>query len=214
MAANEVIERDNQGNIITTRRYDKDGNLVYTHVNEWEDGRMVRKTAYDKDGREIGSYPYEYDEKGNCVAGCWWQSFRGELMKTETVYDENDLAIEHTRFGKGSVATNKTFNSYDEKGRLTCEKYYGVWPDGELVYTYNEYDDNDLRIKTITKDENENTIRTTEFTYNEFGKVADYSDYDGEGKLMATYKYFYDENGVRQRLERYDGEGNLVQSGG
>ena len=208
----ERLERDSDGNITKMYRYNAKGELTYTHVSDWEDGRIIRKTSYDSNGNMTASFPYVYDDRGNNTEGTWFVFNKGVLMKAEFVYDDKDQMIERIHFGTESIATNKTFQTFDEKGRLAISKYYEAWPDCAPVYTYYEYDDTGFTLKSTTEDENHHILHYEVLTPNEFNKVAEYTSYDGDGKPVYTYRYYYDEDGNKIKAERYDGEGNLVST--
>ena len=205
-----ITECDSEGNIIRENRYDADGNLMYSHISDWQNGRIVRKSSYDGEGNLTASFDYAYDERGNNTEGTWFLSKNGILMKAEFIYDENDRVIEKTHFGSGSLATNKTYNSYDEEGRLVTVKYYGSWPDGEVTYTSREYDDNGFLVKSTTSDGNGNLLNYELYTPNQFGKIDEYTHYDEHDNPVYRIRYHYDEEGNRIMTERYDGEGKLV----
>ncbi len=212
MANKDVVEKDKDGNVIRMQRFDAEGKLLFTHESEWKDGRIVKKTSYDKDGNMTASYDYAYDERGNNTEGTWFVFNRGELMKAEFRYDEKDRLVEITHLGKGSVATNKTYQKFDDQGRLISSEYYGAWPDCAPVFTLSEYDENGFNVKSTTEDENHNVLHYEILTPNEFGKVAEYTSFDGEGKAQYTIRYCYDENGNRIKTERYDGDGKLYST--
>ncbi len=213
MSGKNVVERDGDGNVIKEMRYDDKGELIFTHENEWKDGRIVRKTSYDGRGNKTASFEYAYDERGNNTEGTWFVFNDGTLMKAAFVYDGENRVIEKTHFGAGSIAANKTFNSYDEEGRLAVSKYFEVWPDSMPVYTVNEYGEDGLLLESRTEDENRNLLHCERYTYNSFGKISEYTSYDAKGKAIYSYRYYFDEEGNRTRSERYDGEGNLVSTG-
>lgn len=205
----EYAELDADGNVVKYYRYDAYGKLSYVHETVWEKGRIVKKTSYDGSGNLTASFPYTYDERGNMTTGTWFVYNRGELMLAEYVYDEQDRQIEVTRWGTDSVATNKTFITYNEAGLEFCREYHETWPDSAPVFTYNEYDVTGRVVKTWAEDENREMLWYELYTWTGFGKIDEYTNYDPEGNPNYTYKYYYDENGARTKTERYDGEGNL-----
>ena len=209
MANKDVIEKDKNGNVIKMQRFDGEGKLMFTHETEWKDGRIAKKSSYDKEGKLTASYDYAYDERGNNTEGSWFVFNRGELMKAEFRYDEKDRPVEITHLGKGSVVTNKTYQSFDDKGRLTVSEYYEAWPDCAPVFTYNEYDENGFNIKSRTEDGDHRLVHYEVMTPNKYGKVACYTSYNADGKAQYTIKYIYDDQGNRIKTERYDGEGKL-----
>ncbi|MBO4819236.1 MAG: hypothetical protein J5528_03760 [Firmicutes bacterium] len=207
-----VVERDRDGNITKEIRYDGKGEVLFTHVTEWKDGRIVRKTSYDAKGAETGSCEYEYDERGNNIKGSWFVYNKGFLMEAEFVYDPEDRIIEKTHFGKGSIATNKTYYTYNAEGKILCEEYYGAWPDCAPCYTYNEYGSDGVLVKSRTEDENHNLQHYELYRSNESGKISEYTSYDEKGKALYSYKYYFDAEGNKTKTERYDGDGKLVSS--
>ena len=209
MANKDIVKKDKNGNDIRMERYDAEGKLMFSHETEWKDGRIAKKTSFDKDGKMTASYEYAYDERGNNTEGTWFVFNRGELMKAEFKYNEKDQLTEITHLGTGSVVTNKTFQTFDDKGRVCCSEYYEAWPDCAPVYTYSEYDENGFTLKTRTEDGSHNILHYEVLTPNELGKVAEYTSYDGEDKPVYTIKYYYDEKGNKVKTERYDGEGKL-----
>ena len=212
MANKDIVEKDKDGNVTKMQRFDADGNLLFTHESEWKDGRIVKKSSYDKTGIMTASYDYAYDEKGNNTEGSWFVFNGGELMKAEFRYDDEGRLTEITHLGKGSVVTNKTYQSFDDQGRVVCSEYYEAWPDCAPVFTYNEYDENGFNVKSRTEDKNRNVLHYEISTPNEFGKVAEYTSYDGDGKAQYTIRYCYDENGNRTKTERYDKDGKLYST--
>lgn len=212
MSNRELTERDGDGNITKMERYDAEGNLIFTHTSQWQDGRIIRKSSYDRQGNLTACFDYAYDERGNNTEGTWFVYNNGILMKAEFVYDENDRMIERTHLGTGNIATNKTYQQFNEEGQLIRSVYYGAWPDCAPVYTDYEYDENGFNVRTTTRDENQQIQHYEILTPNQFGKVAEYTSYDGEDKPVYTIRYHYDDQGNRIKQERYDGEGNLVSS--
>ena len=212
MSNREVTERDADGNVTRLECYNAKDKLIYTHLSEWKDGRLVRKTSLDAGGAVTGSYDYAYDERGNNTEGTWFGYSDGVLMKAEFVYDDAGRVIEKTHIGKGTVATNKTFMTYDEEGRLVCSEYYGVWPDMAPVFTYREYDASGFVVRSVTEDAQHQLLHYELFRPNHFGKVAEYTSYDAQEKPVYTYKYYFDEEGNKTKTERYDGEGRLVMT--
>ena len=210
MANKIVMEKDADGNVIKEHSYDPKGNLIYTHINEWKNGRIVRKDSYDSNGNKTASFPYEYDENGNNISGTWFNFKNGILMKTRRVFNKMNQVIEQINEGKGTIATNRSIRTYDEKGRLIIDEYYGSWPDMAPVYTINEYDDTDFMTKSTTEDSSHNVVHYSIYKKNEFNKVAEYTDYSAEGKPNYTIKYYFDKLGNRIKSEHYDGKGNLL----
>ena len=212
MANKDVVEKDINGNVVKMQRSDAEGNLIFTHETEWKDGRIAKKTSYDAKGNMTASYDYAYDERGNNTEGTWFVFNKGELMKAEFKYNDKDQLVEITHLGKGSIATNKTFQCFNDEGRVICSEYFEAWPDCAPVFTYSEYDKNGFTVKTRTEDENHKVLHYEVLTPNEFGKVAEYTSYDGENVPQYTIKYYYDENGNKVKTERYDGAGKLYST--
>ena len=205
----EYAELDADGNIVKLYRYDAYGKLTFVHETVWEKGRVISKTSYDGSGNLTASFPYTYDERGNMTTGTWYVYNQGELMLAEYAYDELDRKVEVTRWGTDSVATNKTFITYNDAGLEACEEYYGAWPDSAPTFTYYEYDEAGKKVQARAEDGNHALVWFELYTWNDFGKIAEYTNFGPEGNANYTIKYTYDENGNRTKTERFDGEGNL-----
>ena len=209
MSNREITERDANGNVTKLTCLDAEGHPIYTHVSEWKDGRLVRKTSYGPDGAETASFAYAYDERGNNTEGTWFSYSSGVLMKASFVYDENDRVIEKTHHGAGTVAANKTFLTYRGDGKLACSEYYGVWPDSAPVYTVREYDENGFCVKSTTEDAQHRVLHYDVYTPAENGKVAEYTNFDADGKQVYRIVYYYDAEGNTVKSERYDADNKL-----
>ena len=209
MSNREITERDANGNVTKLTCLDAKGSPIYTHVSDWEDGRLMRKTSYGPGGLKTASFEYAYDERGNNTEGTWFSYSNGVLMKASFVYDENDRVIEKTHHGAGTVATNKTFLTYREDGKLACSEYYGVWPDSAPVYTVREYDENGFCVKSTTEDAQHRVLHYDIYTPAENGKVAEYTNFDADGKQVYRIVYYYDAEGNTVKTERYDADNNL-----
>ena len=204
MKDREITERDADGNVTKLSCFDPEGNLIYTHVSDWEGGRLVRKTSYGPDGAETASFDYAYDDRGNNTEGSWFSYGNGILMRASFVYDEDGRVIEKTHHGAGTVATNKTFLSYRGDGKLIRSEYYGIWPDSAPVYTFREYDETGFCVKSTTEDAQHQVLHYDIYTPAENGKVAEYTNFDGDGKQVYRIVYYYDAEGNTVKTERYD----------
>ena len=68
-------------------------------------------------------------------------------------------------------------------------------------------------MESRTEDESHKLLHFERYTYNSFGKVSEYTSYDGDGRALYSYCYYFDDEGNRTKPERYDGDGNLVSTG-
>ena len=141
---NEVLkswERDGKEEPEEYRRYDDNGNLVYTYKNgnetiyEYdENGRWIRSKApntglieqceYDEAGNAVleihsdGTKTIkEYDDAGRCVKTAK-ESYLGTVVD-ETVYDDNGRIVKTIDGSTGFVSEYE----YDESGNCIAEKY-------------------------------------------------------------------------------------------
>jgi hypothetical protein len=209
----DVVEKDENGRIVKLSHFDGDGNLVFVHTTTWDNDRIKNKSSFDKSGNQTASIDYEYDERGNNTVTSWFFWNSGTLMRSESIFDEYDRAVEITNFGTKTVSTNKTYIEYDDKDgehpkKYKKKTYYPSYPGERYNVTTYEYNADGTLDKNVTVDKDGNPVSTDIYTYKD-GLLAEYTSYDAENKPRYTYKYIYDENGKKIREERYNGEGVL-----
>ncbi|WP_204105006.1 MULTISPECIES: DUF6531 domain-containing protein, partial [Spirulina sp. CCY15215] len=220
-AGRRTHEIDAKGNV-TEYQYDNLGRVVKVIFED----ETFTETKYDKLGRRVESIDpegiitkYEYDDLGRLTAVV--QPLNGGEIRTEYFYDEAGRLIqvkdaenqstyyEYDQAGRrtvvelpegqrsvttydevGNMKTYTDFNGevtnydYDEQNRLTLKD---LEDDEDVSYTYTP----DGQIETITDGRG-----TTEFKYDELGRLLSRKDPDGEHLPSGnTIEYQYDDAG-------------------
>lgn len=164
-------EYDEDGNVITEKKYDRAGLLVYKDVI----GGRADETA-----RTL--YETEFDIKGN---------YSGY---TETLYNSDGVEISKVKCSSNGVVEGKYDFVFDENGRVIRENRYT--PYGELsVYTEYEYDYlGNVTEKTQCDYTGKEVLRDV-MVYDEFGRTVLEQHYT-MGVCKNYTEYFYDEEGI------------------
>lgn len=176
-------ETDVFGNV-TTYTYDYLTGLITSVLDA---NGLSTEYTYDKDGNIIQlvngkgtnekAIIYTYDEFGNILT-----ITNGDLVYTFTYNDYGDLKT--VKVGNDILLEN----SYKNEGSAT-EVYTGELLQSEYSYgTISfEYDDNH-QIEKIYNGTGSSKNLVLEYTYNDYGEIASYTDY----KENVTYYYNYD----------------------
>lgn len=170
---------------ITTSTYDYVTGLVKKIIDS--DG-IFKEYEYDKNGNITklingkGAYKktitYTYDAYGNVT------SITSEGLTYNFTYNSHN-DIKTISVGGELLVTNNYQNESSSN-----EIYTGIVENTVYSYgtVYFEYDEED-RIKSISeKSKNGNLLKALEYTYNDYGEIASYTDY----KEGVTYYYNYD----------------------
>jgi len=168
-----VVGKDQNGQIMEVREYDKRGNLTYEFLHDVFDGSTLEiKREYDKHNNitrdekidELGchtvdTYQYKYDKNNNPI----------EIIKNggecviKQVFDENGRLL-MVRMNDMSTS----YFVYDQNGRLVRK----ILKDTDYIYRY---------------DKNGNVIYNAEImiTGNQYNIISEvYSDYDSKNNLI------------------------------
>lgn len=184
-------EYDRDGNQIRQQFYDAEGEPCYVN---YEGGNYVRREAeygiygwatriryYDKDGEVIQvdgtcDERMEYDERGNCIRYAYYD-YKGSLRNNSAGYAIEEL-------------------TYDEKGRLTADRYWdqdGLPVTGRDYAEEMEYDERGnllRRVSHVLEEDGAETLTVTCYEYDERDNLIRQYLTDKQGRLCA------DENGV------------------
>lgn len=208
----EYITYDGNKNMLTSKTYDEDGELVeyyeysyydngeicqiyhskgadydYTFYNEL--GQMYEKDEYESSSSIYDINLYYYDENGNKISSILKDSNMKILWTNEYEYDVNNNLI------KESSTYNDCYILYDyDTLNLLCyeTKYYG---DGELLSstTYNYDAEGRLIEELVNYTEEKAEYDTTYlYEYDSYGNLVKYIWYDSAGDINEWYEYTYD----------------------
>lgn len=185
-----------------------------------ENGEIIKSTSYTKDGNTASTEEWirESDSSGKTITKSNFKN--GSLVeKLFTKYDTDNNVIENSTFdSEGSIKESEKFE-YDTDGKKksrTLYKNYGYFGETTIEYTY-EYNTNGLLAKETSQEKNYNYQREESIT----NSVEEY-EYDSQGNLIKTikngrfgdeYKYEYDKNNNILKTWRkitQDGDFNLI----
>lgn len=169
---------------VTTYTYDYLTGLVTSVVDP---NGVSTEYTYDKDGNVIQlvngqgtnkkTIIYTYDEFGNILT-----ITNGDLVYTFTYNDYGDLKT--ISVGDSLLLTNNYKNENNSSDVYTGELVESVYSYGTISIEYNE----NHQISKIYNGTGSSKYVVLEYTYNDYGEIASYTDY----KENVTYYYNYD----------------------
>ena len=226
---------DENGNQLVEKRY------KLNDEGEWE---AVVNLTYEYDAHNQVTLKKGFEEES------YWDDELGELYnkeyydyKYEYTYNEagdETLEVRYTNVDGNYVADRKWVTEYDESGKRTTWRCFGIEGSAEELrwqvdYTYNEagkivkeeetdYTGAPNRYTTYEYDERGNL--TAERNYSEYEEgeygldmVKEYT-YDAQGRILSSdeygevHQYSYDESGLRTDIEYVEEEVNDEEEGG
>lgn len=104
----------------------------------------------------------------------------------ETTYeDDDDETYEDPDY---DIYEDNEFFEYDERGNIIRENY------GDY-YIINQYDENNLKVLSLTHNSDDKVIKTTEYIYDEDNNLIRKNSFDELGKHTAYVEYEYGDDG-------------------
>lgn len=169
---------------VTTYTYDYLTGLVTSVVDP---NGISTEYTYDKDGNVIQlvngqgtnkkTIIYTYDEFGNVLT-----ITNGDLVYTFTYNDYGDLKT--ISVGDSLLLTNNYQNENSTSDIYTGELVESVYSYGTVSFEYNE----NHQVEKIYNGTGSSKYVVLEYTYNDYGEIASYTDH----KENVTYYYNYD----------------------
>ena len=178
-----ITEKDVFGNI-TTYTYDYltglmtsviDVNGVSTEYTYDKDGNIIQ--LVNGKGTDKKTIIYTYDEFGNILT-----ITNGNLVYTFTYNDYGDLKT--ISVGDSLLLTNNYKNENSTSDIYTGELMESVYSYGTISIEYND----NHQVEKIYNGTGSSKELVLEYTYNDYGEIASYTDY----KENVTYYYNYD----------------------
>lgn len=148
--------------VSTDYTYDKDGNVVQVLNGKENDKKTII---------------YTYDKFGNILT-----IENGDLVYTFTYNDYGDLKT--ISVGNSLILTNNYKNENSASDIYTGELIESVYSYGTISIEYNENN----QVEKIYNGIGSSKYVVLEYTYNDYGEIASYTDY----KEDVTYYYNYD----------------------
>ena len=197
---NDLKEMGYNGNIesIVETRYEKNGDLRI------DDGKLI----------------YRFNNKGNILEECFYESDGDLSYRTIYIYNENDdKKLEQLKtFSDGNTIISDYKYTYDEKGNLLEERLCDLYgrkiaekkydEKGNMLeeikylmgYAYNinkcTYDEKGNKLEEC-RYLNDRLFSKNKYTYNDKGNKLEGEGcrYDSDGELEYILKYIYDDKG-------------------
>lgn len=177
--------------------YDKNENIVEQH-------------SYDKDGELSYKYLTEYDEYGNCIRNT--EEVSGSFYYTyDNMYGrfgklEECIITDET----GEKPTEKIVYEYDALGNKKSQKTYDL--ESDTITAWEEYDRKGNRLKLIYYEDGQ-VQRQYTYEYDEHDNVKTREMFKtGTGTKTHIYENEYDENGNLLKVSEYDDSNTLVET--
>ena len=108
-----------------------------------------------------------------------------EPDETEVPEDDDDETYEDPDY---DIYEDNEFFEYDDNGNIIRENY------GDY-YIINQYDENNLKVLSLTHNSDDKVIKTTEYIYDENNNLIRRNNFDELGKHTDYIEYEYNEDG-------------------
>ena len=131
-------------------------------------------------------------------------------VKTESVYDDNGLMAEQTRYDDEGFFVSKSHFYYDENGKLKTEEKH---KDDKNDVTVMEYDEN-KKVFRESRYVNDALIEVILYEYDSLDRKIKESHYSSSDDLKYWLTYQYHEKTGWLTWIKYDASGKMEDSGG
>lgn len=188
-----------------------DASQTYTYD---QSGQLTAQTFLPTEEQEDDagwSYTYQYNADGR-IEGCTAQSDTGTAHMYYRYNEAGRLqTVEYSEDGGETQSTKAAF-LYDEAGRLIQSRGYGEDSTWEYCYRYGENGELTLMTYSFSESAGLDAItlhRTTEFSYDEDGRLISRKQYDGNGDPIASVLCDYNATGKLISVCYFQVDGNL-----
>ena len=197
--------------------YDFTGELTDYSIKEYDSNdNLLSSTYFDGDGNMTSQYTHTYDELQREVTDSMYLvDETGEITNTlwENIYDEqgNLIRILEHKDSRSYIAEENTYNAEGQKVFSVAYPNSDVFgnPISTSEYTYDEAG------RLIRRSTDYNIIysnMTTEYEYDQEGNIAREITYE-DGEPFFDYSYKYDSNGnLLEEIDTYYQNGNETQT--
>ena len=199
-------EYNENGQLISEKRFDPDGTLNTLTVNSYgENGELLQTESYDVDNILLQKSVNQYDENGRLVVQTNYYGNASDEYVTKFVYEGENVVRQEVYVNGKLDYVEKTTDYKDGLPETVTENddY------GNPMYIHHYKYDTNGRVSVYTRDEVQNNDRRTyEFTYNDNGNCVKELIYDFDMMLIAKIYRTYDEQGrqtetVEEDLDTY-----------
>jgi hypothetical protein len=207
---------DAEGKMLETRIYGEDDEILERKEMRWaDDNRLKQEIIHYLDGSE-DIHEFFYDEKGN-LTGLQVRDDEDEIEFSEKYLYDGDKVVKVERWNgdnklvfkqedeykDGGLTTRTTWSAEDEEP-FTVVQHFNTRGHREEELRYNsdeqlvernlfEEDENGRVVRML--EENKQRKNTTEFSYDEEGRVTYQKETDMHGELNHELYRYYDTDG-------------------
>lgn len=178
----------------------------YSYVYS-DHGFLEREVSYDSSGEIDSMHTYEYDSGRLLEEAVYGGS--GSLQWSRQFYYDDDLTEREWRLIYPDGGVVKVSRQYlDRFGRIVREVHHdGTEQDTEVIR--HDYDRVGRRVRTRVESPEEELVRSTERSFNEYGNLAQVirTEENTDTRTERTLKYRYDDQG--NWVERLETERTL-----
>ncbi|NLA24355.1 MAG: hypothetical protein GX879_05250 [Bacteroidales bacterium] len=186
-------EFDENGNLLSEIKYNKDGEITSRHYNIYNDKALLEKSEYvDNEHETSETHEYFYDDNGNLIKETtdFGQGFLSVFVFEKDFKNNQIRIIEQDEDDEIEETKVQTF---DEDGNLLEEISYND-ANKEILKTINIFDHNKRIIKKEEHDLRYKTVQIHEYYYSNEGLLEGIKSVNKKGRLLNWVKIEYDEN--------------------
>ena len=202
-----------------TTHYDPDTGETHTTLDTYSYdsyGNQVRSSSYEGEQLMYESR-YTYDDQYNCLREVTYERFWLFLLPTSRTYctydDQGQSLSTIYRNGFGIKTGEEHFTRDEEANTITWDSTYDtqtIYFDengdsvrtetlskltGSQTETFEEFDELGRTIKT-TEYMDGDLFSTTEYRYDDEGRLAELTSYGSRGQVLSGFTMLYEENTV------------------
>lgn len=197
--ADKLYVYDDKSTLLRTEYTDPQGSVLVEQYTYDDRGLMLTAQLTQQGQTEVISREQcQYDERGNLVFLRVTDPNDEGRRVTNTYDDQNRLLTSHSQYDSGEWT--KEEYQYDELGQVLVEKITGSAEDSLYICTYEYYDVELVKTKTI-----ETATETTTTTYDEEGNALNKVIVTADGTRRQG-EYLYNEDGLLDKLLYDDGQ--------
>lgn len=185
---------DDAGNCLEMTYINPDGSYGTKYVYEYDVyGYLIKETEYNDDGSICQWIEYENDVYGNPVLQKQ-SNPSGETyeVRNEYEYDSNGNMTQFA-FYRGGEYCGRSENTYDEAGRLICEKTFNADGSSKSWVEYSFDENGNMKYKTIFRTDGK-VFQSISYEYGYNGYLAVETKYDEDHEIIEMYQYVYYKN--------------------
>ncbi len=225
MEINNIYEYDEQNRLIKAVYLDENEDVMETHLYEYDAQNLLIKEIFcygdenpDDEDACYDIIEFEYDKDNNRIKKTSVDSdgnFNGEKLN---VYQEGRL-IREVNFGEEKNMEIEVLYEYDNQGNILSEKRIDHTENVQNVLKY-EYNDRDLKTKSLVYNNYEQLIRISTMEYDEDDNLIGLTEENRDSYVVKSFEYdsekskiiaenLYNKEGELKEFRHYEFDGDL-----